>query len=37
MLSTVPWRALPPANYAPSGYEIPTSKMLRFVEGQDHR
>ena len=24
-----------PANYAPSGYEIPTSKMLRFVEGQD--
>ena len=37
------WRAqhgtvalyIAPADYAPSGYEIPTSKMLRFVEGQD--
>ena len=40
---TKEWRAqhgtvalyIAPANYAPSGYEIPTSKMLRFVEGQD--
>lgn len=24
-----------PAKYAPSGYRIPTSDMLRFVEGQD--
>ena len=40
---TKEWRAqhgtvalyIAPAKYAPSGYEIPTSKMLRFVEGQD--
>ncbi len=40
---TKEWRAqhgtvalyIAPANYAPSGYEIPTSKILRFVEGQD--
>lgn len=40
---TKEWRAqhgtvalyIAPANYAPSGYRIPTSKMLRFVEGQD--
>ena len=40
---TKEWRAqhgtvalyIAPSNYAPSGYEIPTSKMLRFVEGQD--
>lgn len=37
------WRAqhgtvalyIAPAKYAPSGYRIPTSDMLRFVEGQD--
>ena len=40
---TKEWRAqhgtvalyIAPANYAPSGYKIPTSDMLRFVEGQD--
>lgn len=40
---TKEWRAqhgtvalyIAPANYAPSGYRIPTSDMLRFVEGQD--
>ena len=40
---TKEWRAqhgtvalyIAPAKYAPSGYRIPTSKMLRFVEGQD--
>ena len=40
---TKEWRAqhgtvalyIAPAKYAPSGYEIPTSDMLRFVEGQD--
>ena len=40
---TKEWRAqhgtvalyIAPAKYAPSGYRIPTSDMLRFVEGQD--
>lgn len=40
---TKEWRAqhgtvalyIAPANYAPSGYRIPTSDMLRFVEGKD--